>query len=176
MKRKASGWEAVLLKKCKKKKRDSRYDISRRIPWRIVNAGRRTAGYATTVCLFVKRQTYTRINNESDSDITTTRKGSLDMNTKEKHLPVFAGNGVDEMSTREKRLPVLVEDGCDGVFHEPKSSECSGELSIGPVSFKGCSRSSDNSGSVLGGVLAGGAVAIGAVAVTLVLLGAGKNS
>ena len=98
------------------------------------------------------------------------------MNMKEKHLPVFAGNVVDDMGTRERNLPVTVEDGIEGGFHAPERSECSGEISVGPVHFKGSTRTSDNSGSVLGGVLAGGAVAIGAVAVTLVLLGANKNS
>ena len=79
------------------------------------------------------------------------------------------------MNTKEKNLPVFVEDGVNSEFHAPEKSEFSGELSVGPVSFKSNSRSSDNSGSIIGGVLAGGAVAIGAVAVTLTLLGASRN-
>ena len=90
------------------------------------------------------------------------QKGPIDMNMKEKHLPVFAGNSVNDIGTREKHLPVFVEDGIDGGLHAVERSECSGEFSVGPVSFKGSSRSSDNSSSILGGVLAGGAVAIGA--------------
>jgi len=97
------------------------------------------------------------------------------MKTKEKNLPVFVENGVNDMNTGEQHLPVFVEDDAGG-SRVPDGSEFSGELSVGPVSFKGCSKSSGSSGSVLGGVLAGGAVAIGAVAVTLALLGAGKNS
>lgn len=81
-----------------------------------------------------------------------------------------------DMNTREKNFPVVLEDGVTNEFHAPDKSECSGEFSIGPVSFKSKSRSSDNSSSIIGGVLAGGAVAIGAVAVTLTLLGAAKNS
>ena len=80
------------------------------------------------------------------------------------------------MNAKEKNLPVLIEDGVNNEFHAPDKSECSGEFSVGPVSFKSKSRSSDNSGSIIGGVLAGGAVAIGAVAVTLTLLGVSKNS
>ena len=97
------------------------------------------------------------------------------MKTKEKHLPVFEENGVSDMNMGEQPLPVFVEGGGGG-SRVPDRSEFSGELSVGPVSFKSSSRNSDNSGSVLGGVLAGGAVAIGAVAVTLALLGASKNS
>lgn len=80
------------------------------------------------------------------------------------------------MNTKEKNLPVFIEDDVDNEFHAPAKSECSGEFSVGPVSFKSKSRSSDNSGSIIGGVLAGGAVAIGAVAVTLTLLGAAKSN
>ena len=79
------------------------------------------------------------------------------------------------MNTKEKNLPVSIEDGIDSGFQAPEQSECSGELSVGPVSFKSSSKSPDNSGSIIGGVLAGGAVAIGAVAVTLTLLGASRN-
>lgn len=81
------------------------------------------------------------------------------------------------MNTKEKNLPVFVEDTVNGEFHAPDNagSDFSGELSVGPVSFKSSSRSSDNSGLIIGGVLAGGAVAIGAVAVTLTLLGASKS-
>ena len=80
------------------------------------------------------------------------------------------------MNTKEKIFPVSVEDGVSDGFHAPDRSEFSGELSVGPVSFKSSSKGSDSSGSIIGGVLAGGAVAIGAVAVTLTLLGAGRNS
>ena len=79
------------------------------------------------------------------------------------------------MNMKEKNLPVLVEDGVSNEFNAPEKSEFSGELSVGPVNFRSNSRSSDNSGSIIGGVLAGGAVAIGAVAVTLTLLGASRN-
>ena len=79
------------------------------------------------------------------------------------------------MNTKEKILPAIVEESIDNDFYAPSKSECNGELNVGPVSFKSNSKSSDNSGSVIGGVLAGGAVAIGAVAVTLTLLGIGKN-
>ena len=100
------------------------------------------------------------------------------MRTKEKNLPVFVKNGVDDMNMVEQHFPVFVGDGvgCSRVPELAEGSEFSGEFSVGPVSFKGSSRSSDGSGSVLGGVLVGGAVAIGAVAVTLALLGASKNS
>ena len=78
------------------------------------------------------------------------------------------------MNTKEQNLPVFVEDAAGNAFHAPAASEYSGELSVGPVSFKGSSKGSAN-GAVIGGVLAGGAVAIGAVAVVLTLLGAGRN-
>ena len=80
------------------------------------------------------------------------------------------------MNTKEKILPAIVEEGFDNDFYAPSKSEYNGELSVGPVSFKSNSKSSDNSGSIIGGVLAGGAIAIGAVAVTLTLLGAAKNN
>ena len=82
------------------------------------------------------------------------------------------------MNTKEKKLPVFVEDTLDREFHAPDKggSDFSGELNIGPVNVKTRSRSSDNSGLIIGGVLAGGAVAIGAVAVTLSLLGTGKSN
>ena len=99
-----------------------------------------------------------RPSNIQENNIFTTRKGILDMNTK------------------EKNLPVSIEDGIDNEFHAPGQSEYSGELSVGPVNFRSSSKGSDNSGSIIGGVLAGGAVAIGAVAVTLTLLGASRNS
>ncbi|MBR4254004.1 MAG: hypothetical protein IKQ16_02835 [Lentisphaeria bacterium] len=81
------------------------------------------------------------------------------------------------MNTKEKTLPVFVEDSINDETRIPDKpgSEFSGELSVGPVSFKSSTRGSDNSGSILGGVLAGGAVAIGAVAVTLTLIGASKS-
>ena len=97
------------------------------------------------------------------------------MKTKEKNLPVFVKNGVNDMNMGDQHLPVFVEDGAGGP-RVPDRSEFSGELSVGPVSFRGSSSSSGSSASVLGGVLAGGAVAIGAVAVTLALLGTSKNS
>ena len=117
------------------------------------------------IYLLLSRQAKARIpcphavrpSNIQENNIFTTRKGILDMNTK------------------EKNLPVSIEDGIDNEFHAPGQSEYSGELSVGPVSFRGSSRSSGNSASVLGGVLAGGAVAIGAVAVTLAVLGVSKN-
>ena len=80
------------------------------------------------------------------------------------------------MNTKEKTFPAVVEDNFDNDFYAPSQSEYNGELSVGPVSFKSCSKGSDNSTSIIGGVLAGGAVAIGAVAVTLTLLGISKNS
>ena len=83
------------------------------------------------------------------------------------------------MNTKEKNLPVFVEDTVNGEFHAPDNagSDFSGELSVGPVSFRSSSKGSDSSsGSIIGGVLAGGAVAIGAVAVTLTLLGASRNN
>ena len=80
------------------------------------------------------------------------------------------------MNTKEKTLPAIVEEDIDNEFHAPSRSEYNGELSVGPVSFKSNSKSSDNSGLIIGGVLAGGAVAIGAVAVTLTQLGVGNNS
>ena len=79
------------------------------------------------------------------------------------------------MNSKEKNLPEIVEDGIDNDFHAPSKSEYNGELSVGPVSFRSYSKSSDNSGSIIGGVLSGGAVAIGTVAVTLSLLGMSKN-
>ena len=79
------------------------------------------------------------------------------------------------MNTKEKIIPAFEEEDFDNDFYAPSKSEYNGELSVGPVSFKSNSKSSDNSGSIIGGVLAGGAVAIGAVAVTLTLLGIGKN-
>ena len=94
------------------------------------------------------------------NEVPTTRKGSLDMNTKEKNFPVVLEDGI----TNEFNAPV------------PDKSQYSGEFSIGPVRLKSKSRSSDNSSSIIGGVLAGGAVAIGAVAVTLTLLGAAKSN
>ena len=81
------------------------------------------------------------------------------------------------MNSNEKNLPVSIEDGIDNEFQSPGQSEYSGELSVGPVSFRSSSKGSDSSsGSIIGGVLAGGAVAIGAVAVTLTLLGASRNN
>ena len=79
------------------------------------------------------------------------------------------------MNTNEKELPAVVEGGIGNGFQAPCRSEYSGELSVGPVSFKSSSKGDEQSGSVIGGVLAGGAVAIGAVAVTLTLLGLNKN-
>ena len=79
-------------------------------------------------------------------------------------------------NTKGKNLPVIVEDCIDDGFCAPCKSEYSGELSVGPVSFRSSSRSSDSGSSVIGGVLAGGAIAIGAVAVTLSLLGMSKSN
>ena len=80
------------------------------------------------------------------------------------------------MNAKEKNLPVFFEDGIDDQFNAPDNTEYSGELSVGPVKLRSSSKSSDNTGLFIGGVLAGGAVAIGAVAVTLSMLGTGKNS
>ena len=101
---------------------------------------------------YIKRKVNSRVPNK-----TTTKKGSRNMNTK------------------EKKLPAVVEEGIDNDFCVPSMSEYNGELSVGPVNFKSSSKGSDNSTTIIGGVLAGGAVAIGAVAVTLTLLGISKN-
>ncbi len=60
-------------------------------------------------------------------------------------------------------------------FFDSDESEFDGEFRFGPVHIKGHSKSSDNSGAILGGVLVGGVVAIGAFAVAYSLFGGSKS-
>ena len=76
---------------------------------------------------------------------------------------------------KKNNLPVCIPDDFDDDFFALDKSEFEGEFNFGPVRVKGHSKSSDDSGAIIGGVLVGGAVAIGAFAVAISLLGGSKS-